>query len=56
VVHVGLDATWRNAVDRDLLVTAVNGHAAHERLNGALGARVERMPWDALRLASDGAH
>lgn len=36
VVHVGLDAAWSDAVDGDLLVAAVNGHAADESLNGTL--------------------
>jgi hypothetical protein len=56
VVHVGLDSTWGNAVDCDLLVTGINGHAASEGLNSTLGGRVNGVLWDTLGLASDGAH
>lgn len=56
VVHVGLDSTGGNAVDSDLLVTAVDGHAADEGLNGTLGARVDGVLGDTLGLTSDGAH
>jgi len=56
VVHIGLDTTWGNAVDSDLLVTSVNGHAADESLNGTLGAGVDSVLGHTLGLASDGAH
>jgi hypothetical protein len=56
VVHVGLDSTWGNAVDSDLLVTSINGHAAGKGLNSTLGARVDGVLWNTLGLASDGAH
>ena len=56
VVHVGLDTTWGDAVDSDLLVTAVDGHAADKGLDGTLGAGVESVLWDTLGLASDGSH
>lgn len=56
VVHVSLDATWGDSVDSDLLVTAVNSHAADKGLNGTLGARVDSVLGDTLGLASDGAH
>lgn len=36
VVHVGLDAARRDAVDGDALVAAVDSHAADEGLDGAL--------------------
>jgi hypothetical protein len=56
VVHVGLDAAGRDAVDGDLLVAGVDGHAAHKGLDGALGARVDGVLGHALGLAGDGAH
>jgi hypothetical protein len=56
VVHVGLDAAGGDAVDGDLLVAGVDGHAAHESLDGALGARVDGVLGHALGLAGDGAH
>jgi len=56
VVHVGLDATWGDTVDGDLLVTSVNGHAAGEGLDGTLGGGVESVLWDTLGLTGDGAH
>jgi hypothetical protein len=56
VVHVGLDAAGGDAVDGDLLVAGVNGHAAHESLDGALGAGVDGVLGHALGLAGDGAH
>lgn len=56
MVHVGLDATWGNGVDGDLLVAAVDGHAADEGLDGTLGAGVDGVLWNTLGLAGDGAH
>jgi len=56
VVHVALDTTWCNAVYSDLLVTAIDGHAADEGLNGALGPGVGGMFGHALGLTGDGAH
>lgn len=56
VVHVGLDAAGGDGVDGDLLVAAVDGHAAHEGLDGALGARVDGVLGDTLGLARDAAH
>ena len=56
MVHVGLDAAWSNAVDSDLLIAGINGHATDEGLDGALGAGVDCVLWDALGLASDRAH
>lgn len=56
VVHVGLDATGGNSVDGDALVTAVDGHAADEGLDGTLGARVDGVLGDTLGLTGDGAH
>nr|POE98246.1 hypothetical protein CFP56_64839 [Quercus suber] len=56
VVHVGLDAAGGDGVDGDLLVTAVDGHAADEGLDRALGARVDGVLGHALGLAGDGAH
>ena len=56
VVHVRLDTAWSHTIDSDLLVTAVDRHAAHKRLNRALAARVDRMLGNALGLARDGAH
>ncbi|KAK5624292.1 hypothetical protein RRF57_000007 [Xylaria bambusicola] len=56
VVHVGLYAARRNAVDRDLLVAEIDSHAPDKGLDGALGARVDGVGGDALGLARDGAH
>jgi len=56
VVHVGLDATWGDAVDSDLLVPGINGEASSEGLDGTLRARVDGVLWNTLGLASDGAH
>lgn len=56
VVHVGLDATRGDAVDGDLLVTAVDGHAANEGLDGTLGTGVDGVLGDTLGLAGDGSH
>jgi len=56
VVHVGLDTTWGNAVDSDLLVTSIDGHASDEGLNGTLGCRIDSVLWNTLGLASDGSH
>lgn len=56
VVHVGLDAAGSDAVDGDLLVTAVNSHAAHKGLDGTLGAGIDGVLGDTLCLAGDGAH
>lgn len=56
MVHVGLDAAGGDGVDGDLLVAAVDGHAAHKGLNGALGARVDGVLGHALGLARDAAH
>lgn len=56
MVHVGLDTTWSNAVDSDLLVTSVNSHAAGEGLDSTLAAGVESVLGNALGLAGNGAH
>lgn len=56
VVHVSLNAAGGDAVDGDLLVAGVDGHAADEGLDGALGARVDGVLGHALGLAGDGAH
>lgn len=56
VVHVGLDAPGRNAVDSDLLVAAVNGHAADKGLDGTFGPGVDGVLGNTLRLTGDGAH
>lgn len=56
VVHVSLNTAGGDSVDSDLLVAAVDGHAAHEGLDGALGARVDGVLGHTLSLAGDGAH
>lgn len=56
MVHVGLDATGGNSVDGDLLVAKVDGHAAHESLNGTLGRRVDGVLGDGLGLTGDRSH
>jgi len=56
VVHVGLDTTWGNAVDSDLLVTSIDGHASDEGLDGTLGGRVHSVLWNTLGLTSDRSH
>jgi hypothetical protein len=56
VVHIGLDAAGGDAVDGDLLVAGVDGHAADEGLDGTLGAGVDGVLGHALGLAGDGAH
>lgn len=56
VVHISLDSTRSHGVDGDLLVTEVDGHAAHEGLDGTLGARVHGVLGHTLGLAGDGPH
>lgn len=56
VVHVSLDTTGGDGVDGDFLVAAVDGHAAHESLDGTLAAGVDGVFGHALGLACDGAH
>jgi hypothetical protein len=56
MVHVGLDAAGSDSVDRDLLVTEVDGHAPDEGLDGTLGGGVDGVLGDSLGLASDGSH
>lgn len=41
--HVRDGAARRHRIHRDLLLASVLGHDAHERLDGALGARVQRV-------------
>lgn len=41
--HISDGPAGRNGIDRDLLVAAVLGENADERVDGALGARVERV-------------
>lgn len=54
--HVGDGAAWRDRVDRDLLVPRVFREDADERLDGRLGARVQRVLGHAEFLGRVGRH
>ena len=54
--HVGDGAAWRDRVDRDLLVPGVFREDADERLDGRLGARVQRVLGHAEFLGRVGRH
>jgi len=56
LVHVGFDATGRNGVDGDFLVTTVDGHASDEGLDGTLASGVDSVLGDTLGLTCNGAH
>jgi len=56
VIHIGLDTTWSNAVDSNLLVTSIDGHATGKSLDGPLATRVDGVFWNTLGLTGDGAH
>lgn len=56
VVHIRPNTTGSNSIDSDLLVTKVDGHASHKRLDGTLGARVNSVSGHTLGLAGDGSH
>lgn len=56
VVHIRLDATGRDSIDSDLLVTKVNSHAAHKGLNSTLATTVDSMLWHTLGLTRNAAH
>lgn len=45
VKHIGDCSSWRHGVHSNLLVTAILGQNAHERVNGTFGARVQRVFW-----------
>ena len=55
LVHVGLDAAGGDDVDGDLLVAAVDGHAADEGLDGALAAGVDSVLGHTLGLTRNRA-
>ena len=54
--HVGDGPAGRNGIDRDLLVAAIFGKDAHERVNGTLGAGVQRVLGHAKVFGCVGRH
>jgi len=56
VIHISLNTTRGNAVDSNLLITAIDSHAASKGLDGTLGARIDSVLWNTLGLTSDGSH
>ncbi len=56
VEHVRHRASGGNRIDRNLLVAAIFGETTDERVDGALGSRVERVLGHGKRYRGVGAH
>lgn len=56
MIHIRLNPPRRHTIHRNFLISTINRHTPHKRLNRALRARIHRMFGNPLRLTRDGTH